>query len=98
MKPRSAVPAEARRPGEAMPDHTVKAFTEELDALVNEVIRMGGLAETAVNEAIAAVARRDTIVAQGVIERDGKIDGVQRDVEKRAIRLFALRQPMAQDL
>jgi phosphate transport system protein len=81
-----------------MLDHTVKAFTEELEALGNEVARMGGLAETAVNEAIAAVSRRDTVLAQGVIERDGKIDTAQRDIEKRAIRLFALRQPMAMDL
>ncbi|MGE0597497.1 MAG: phosphate signaling complex protein PhoU [Hyphomonadaceae bacterium] len=81
-----------------MPDHTVKAFTEELDALSHEVARMGGLAETAVNDAIAAVVRRDTLLAQSVIERDAKIDGAQRDLERRAIKLFALRQPMASDL
>ncbi len=81
-----------------MPDHTVKAFTEELDALAHEVARMGGLAEIAVNDAITAVVRRDTSLAQAVIDRDGKIDAAQRDVEKRAIKLFALRQPMASDL
>jgi phosphate transport system protein len=81
-----------------MPDHTVKAFTEELDALAHEVARMGGLAEIAVNEAIASVVRRDTVLAQGVIERDSKIDVAQRDVERRAIKLFALRQPFASDL
>ncbi|MES1202819.1 MAG: phosphate signaling complex protein PhoU [Pseudomonadota bacterium] len=81
-----------------MSDHTVKAFTEELDALTHEVARMGGLAETAVNEAIAAVVRRDTTLAQSVIERDAKIDAAQSDIEKRAIRLFALRQPFANDL
>ncbi len=81
-----------------MAEHTVKAFTEELDALTQEVARMGGLAEMAVNESIAAVARRDTELAQAVIERDAKIDRAQREVEKRAIKLFALRQPMADDL
>ncbi|HVY86460.1 MAG TPA: phosphate signaling complex protein PhoU [Caulobacterales bacterium] len=79
-------------------DHTVKAFTEELDGLTNEVARMGGLAEAAVNEAISAVVRRDTILAQSVIERDAKIDAAQHDIEKRAIKLFALRQPFANDL
>jgi len=59
---------------------------------------MGGLAETAVNDSLAAVGRRDTELAQAVIQRDGKIDQAQRDVEKRAIKLFALRQPMASDL
>jgi phosphate transport system protein len=81
-----------------MAEHTVKAFSEELDAITQEVARMGGLAETAVNDALAAVARRDTEMAQSVILRDPKIDAAQREVEKRAIKLFALRQPMASDL
>ena len=68
-----------------MTEHTVKAFTEELDALTHDVARMGGFAETAVNEAIAAVVRRDTLLAQAVMERDARIDAVQREVEKRAI-------------
>jgi len=81
-----------------MPDHTVKSYQDELDAITNEVERMGGLAETAFNDAIAAVVRRDNALAQGVIARDLKIDAAQREVEKRAVRLFALRQPMASDL
>jgi phosphate transport system protein len=68
-----------------MAEHTVKAFSEELDGISQEVARMGGLAETAVNEALAAVARRDTDLAQAVIQRDPKIDAAQREVEKRAI-------------
>jgi phosphate transport system protein len=90
--------AVVRRVKASMPDHTVKAFTEELDALVNEVARMGGLVETAVNDSIAAVVRRDTALAQAVMERDSKIDAAQHDVERRAIKLFALRQPFASDL
>lgn len=81
-----------------MAEHTVKAFTEELDALTQEVARMGGLAEAAVNDALSAIVRRDTELAQFLIERDAKIDAAQREVEKRAIKLFALRQPMAGDL
>ncbi|WP_135211378.1 phosphate signaling complex protein PhoU [Vitreimonas flagellata] len=81
-----------------MAEHTVKAFTEELDALTQEVARMGGLAEAAVNDSLAAVVRRDTELAQLVMQRDARIDAAQREVEKRAIKLFALRQPMASDL
>ena len=81
-----------------MADHTVKAFTEELDALTQEVSRMGGLAETAIDDALSAVIRRDTEQAQRVIERDARIDAAQREVERRAIKLFALRQPLAGDL
>lgn len=81
-----------------MPDHTVKAFTGELDALTQEVARMGGLAEIAINDSLAAVARRDTELAQTVIQRDPKIDAAQREIERQAIKLFALRQPLANDL
>lgn len=81
-----------------MAEHTVKAFTEELEGIAQEVARMGGLAEIAVNDSIAAVARRDTDLAQSVIQRDPKIDAAQRDIERRAVKLFALRQPMASDL
>lgn len=81
-----------------MAEHTVKAFTEELDALTQEVARMGGLAEAAVNDSLAAVVRRDTELAQHVMQRDARIDAAQREVEKKAIKLFALRQPLASDL
>jgi phosphate transport system protein len=81
-----------------MTEHTVKSFTGELDALTNEVARMGGLAEVAVNDCLAAVARRDTELAQAVIQRDPKIDAAQREIERQAIKLFALRQPLANDL
>lgn len=59
---------------------------------------MGGLAEAAVNDSLTAVARRDTSLAQNVIERDVRIDTAQREIERRAIKLFALRQPFASDL
>lgn len=81
-----------------MPEHTVKAFTEELDALADEVARMGGLAEAAVNDCIGAVFRRDARLAQDVIARDVQIDHEQREIERRAVRLMALRQPFATDL
>jgi phosphate transport system protein len=84
--------------GAYMPEHTVKAFSEELESLSSEVARMGGLAESAVNDCISAVVRRDTNLAEQVVARDEKIDEAQRDVERRAIKLMALRHPYANDL
>jgi phosphate transport system protein len=81
-----------------MTEHTVKSFGSELDALASEIARMGGLAEAALNDSITAVVRRDTALAQSVIDRDAKIDAAHRDVERRVIRVMALRQPMASDL
>jgi phosphate transport system protein len=81
-----------------MTDHTVKAFSEELDALSALLSRMGGLSESLVADAVSAVARRDTDLAQDVIGRDARVDEIERDVEKQIVRILALRQPMARDL
>jgi len=45
-----------------------------------------------------AIARRDVTIAQGVITRDARLDEIEIDIERRAIRLIALRQPVADDL
>jgi phosphate transport system protein len=81
-----------------MTEHTVKSFGSELDALASEVARMGGLAESLVNDCITGVMRRDTALAESVIERDAKVDASHRDLERRVTRLMALRQPLANDL
>lgn len=79
-------------------DHIVKAFGDELSQLAAEVARMGGLAEAQVVDAVECIARRDVALAQQVIGRDEKLDALQRDIERKAIRLIALRQPVANDL
>ncbi len=81
-----------------MVEHTLRIYEEELDALTAELSRMGGLAEAEVAEAIRAISRRDVALAQAVISRDAKLDEIEADIERQAIRLIALRQPVADDL
>jgi len=81
-----------------MNQHTVKAYGDELNQITAEVARMGGLAEAQVSDAIDSVARRDVALARAVVDRDLKLDALQRDIERKAIRLIALRQPVASDL
>jgi len=81
-----------------MPEHTVKAYGDELNQLTAEVARMGGLAEAQVADAVDSVARRDIALARAVVERDARLDAMHRDIERKAIRLIALRQPVASDL
>ena len=81
-----------------MADHTVKAFTEQLEALSSSVAQMGGLAEAQLADAIEAIARRDTARAEAVVAGDKRVDELQAQVEERALKLLALRQPMAVDL
>lgn len=79
-------------------EHIVKAFGDELSQIAAEVARMGGLAEAQVIDAVDCLSRRDVALAQQVIARDEKLDTLQREIERKAIRLIALRQPVANDL
>jgi|TARA_R110000868_G_scaffold120773_5_gene320644 phosphate transport system protein len=78
--------------------HIVTAYGEELDKLADELARMGGLVETQLEAAVAAVVRRDSSVVPEVRQREAQVNAMQTDIEKRVIRLFALRQPLATDL
>ncbi|HEX7887526.1 MAG TPA: phosphate signaling complex protein PhoU [Phenylobacterium sp.] len=75
-----------------------RSYQAELRQLVAEVIRMGGLAEAQVVDAVDAVVRRDVPLAQALIVRDLRLDTLQREVERRALDLIATHQPGHADL
>jgi phosphate transport system protein len=79
-------------------EHIIKSYDEELNRLNNAIAQMGGLAETQLAAAIEAVIQRDSEQAALVVERDVEVDKLERDVDGYALRLLALRQPMARDL
>ena len=81
-----------------MTEHTVKSFGEQLEALSALVAQMGGLAEAQFASAIEAIARRDSVAAERAVGGDSRIDEIQQEIEDRALKLLALRQPMAVDL
>ncbi|HVZ68420.1 MAG TPA: phosphate signaling complex protein PhoU [Rhizomicrobium sp.] len=81
-----------------MTEHTVKAFGEKLEALTTAVAQVGGLAETQLADAIEAISRRDNARAEAVIASDRRVDLMQYQIEDQALKLLALRQPMAVDL
>jgi phosphate transport system protein len=81
-----------------MTEHTVKAFGEKLEALTTSVAQVGGLAEAQLADALEAISRRDTAKAEAVIASDRRIDQLQYQIEDQALKLLALRQPMAVDL
>jgi phosphate transport system protein len=79
-------------------EHIVKSYDEELGRLNNMIVEMGGLAESQLAAAVDAVNRRDSALASRVIEGDAEVDKIERELDNLAIRLLALRQPMAIDL
>jgi phosphate transport system protein len=78
--------------------HTVKAFDHDLGELRALVAEMGGLAEAAIDGSIEALMRRDLDAAARIVEDDRRIDALETEVERRVLRLFALRAPLADDL
>jgi len=81
-----------------MNEHIVKSYEDELNALGAACARLGGLAEAQLGDAVDAIVRRDPALATKVLQQDDRLDEIEADVEQKAIRLIALRQPMANDL
>jgi phosphate transport system protein len=81
-----------------MVDHTVKAFDADIGQLRGMISQMGGLAEDAIALAMQALARPDPELAARVRADDKAIDAIEAEVERLAVRIIALRAPMAVDL
>ncbi len=81
-----------------MSNHIVTSYDQELQNLRRSIAEMGGIAEKMVADSGLALLRRDTALAQAVITADQRLDGLQREIEEKAILLIAKRQPMAIDL
>jgi len=79
-------------------EHTVKAFDEDITRLRGLIAEMGGLAEAAVQKAMDALIKGDDALAEQIIADDKKIDALESDVDRLAVRIIALRAPMADDL
>lgn len=75
-----------------------RTLQAELRHLTAEVIRMGGLAEAQVVDAVDAVVRRDVPLAQALIIRDLRLDSLQSEVERRALALIGTHRPGETDL
>jgi phosphate transport system protein len=73
-------------------------FDQELAALREQLLMMGGRAEAITRKAIRALERRDPALAEEVFADDRAIDRLEIEIEERCVRLLALQQPMARDL
>ena len=80
------------------PQHTVRAYDQELKSLATRIGAMGGHAERMVDEAVAALVHSDLGLAKKVVNDDAVLDEGQREIDDKAIVIIAKRQPMADDL
>jgi phosphate transport system protein len=80
------------------PKHIVASFEADLKKLRDMIAAMGGLVERAVADATTALLDHNPDLAVRVIEQDTAINAEEHAVEQFAVRLLALRQPVADDL
>ena len=73
-------------------------FDQDLESLRQDLVRMGEIVQTAIKDAVDALARRDKDLARTVMAGDDIIDRMQVEIEDRCISLIARQQPVATDL
>jgi phosphate transport system protein len=73
-------------------------FHEELEALKQTLLAMGGLVEDQIRRVMTALLERDNDLAQEVIDRDRQVNAYDVEVDEKCVELLALHQPTAGDL
>ena len=73
-------------------------FVSELQAMHEDLIQMASLAEIAISSSVKALETMDETLAQKVVGSDHQIDELEKEVERRCLRLLLQQQPVARDL
>jgi phosphate transport system protein len=73
-------------------------FHEELEALKQTLLAMGGLVEDQIRRVMTALLERDNDLAREVIDRDRQVNAYDIEVDEKCVELLALHQPAAGDL
>ncbi len=79
-------------------ERLIRHFQEELEALQQRLLAMGGLAEERTRLAVRGVAERNPDDILAVLGGDEPINDLHIEVDDRCVKLLALHQPMAADL
>ena len=76
----------------------LRQFDQELSELRDKLLAMASHAESSVQTAVRALTERNDDLAQDVIEKDSIIDQFEIEMDELAVRLLALKAPVASDL
>ncbi|MBK9608950.1 MAG: phosphate signaling complex protein PhoU [Betaproteobacteria bacterium] len=78
--------------------HVSTQFDADLDALVSQVLRMGGLVEQQIVDALAGFGTGEIAALDRVIAMDHEVNAMEVGVDRECSRIIAKRQPTARDL
>lgn len=77
---------------------TRPTFENELKEIHLDILKMGAMAEEAIDKAILALKTKDVELARRIIDNDDKIDELTEEIEKKCAIVIATQQPLASDL
>jgi len=78
--------------------HIVTRFDKDLSEIESLLVEMADLVAKQINDSALALQLGDNQLAKAVTKNDSKINRLEEKIDDKAIRLIALRQPMAEDL
>jgi phosphate transport system protein len=70
----------------------------EINNLKKKLLALGAQVETVVRDATLAIERKDSDLAQKIIDNDINIDNAEVEIEEDCLKILALHQPVAIDL
>ncbi|MGR0279034.1 phosphate signaling complex protein PhoU [Marinomonas dokdonensis] len=79
-------------------DHISQQFNNELEALRQHFLTMGGVVENQVQDAIQALLDNNGSLAEQVTEQDAMVNQLDGLIDDECNRILAIRQPAASDL
>lgn len=78
--------------------HISRQLDQELEDIRARVLSMGGLIETQIDNALEALCRGNSELAEKVIEADIKVNALEVSIDEDCTQILARRQPAASDL
>ena len=79
-------------------EHTYKQFDAELEAVRANVLKMGGLVEEQIVNAVEALVKGDLTLAERVELNDHNVNALEVSIDEDCATIVARRQPTASDL
>ncbi len=73
-------------------------YEQELNRLKEHLLQIAGLAERAISNAVEALIKRDTPLAEKTIAKDEAVNQMEILIDEEYLKLLALHQPRAGDL
>lgn len=78
--------------------HISRKYNQELEDLRNKVMTMGGIVEKQCKNALDALIKGDSSLAESVATSDYKVNKLEVDIDAKCTDILARRQPAASDL